>query len=363
MTRPQLAAVATVVCLLALAGSAGGHIIHGRPTLLSLVGSSELIAHVRVLDPRASVTLESTGERRPVVRVELLEVIKGTGEPGELLLFASHGHGVAQYAKGEEALLFLEPIERTSELAALRASGLRWVSLQEQDARYVLIPESRDRVLAATRRYAAAGHLESSARIEAVRSVTVDMLTSGDARLAAAAVQDLVAAQDLPLVVADDVPRLREGVIDNPDAPIGVRIGLLTELDRRGLVAAVPIWQALLVSTPEPDLLQVVRAAGRHPSLAMDATLIEMLGGSDALAAAAALALGDPAHADAVPALAGALERDDPRVRMAAIRSLGRVGTPAAQAALEAAAADHEDVATRRRAAAEVKKRELRQAR
>ncbi|MBW2384844.1 MAG: HEAT repeat domain-containing protein [Deltaproteobacteria bacterium] len=354
--RPQLAALAIVSWLLGLAGSAGGHVVHARPTLLSLVTGSDLVAHVRVLDPHASVALEATGGRRPIVRVELREVIKGAGEPGRELRFASHGHGVAEYVAGDEALVFLLPLARSRELAVLQEAGLRWVSNQEHDSRYVLTPESRAGVLAAARGYAAAGRLpERQARVERLRGVTLALLTSGDARLGASAVRDLVAAGDLPLVTQADVPRLLAEVVHSENASIGVRIGLLAELERRQLVDAAPVWQALLRSTNRPDLLQVVRAAGRHPSPEVNATLVEMLGREDAVAEASALALGDPAHADSVPALAKALQSDQPRVRMAAIRSLGLIATPAAKDALEAAAGTHEDSATRRRAAAEVR--------
>jgi HEAT repeat protein len=70
-------------------------------------------------------------------------------------------------------------------------------------------------------------------------------------------------------------------------------------------------------------------------------------------AEAAAIALGNPGEANAVAPLAKALERSEPRVRMAAIRGLGGIGTPEARAVLDAAASSHADPATRRRAAAE----------
>ena len=177
---PLLAVVATAVCLVGFGGSVRAHIVYARPTLLSLVGGSELVAHVKVLDPHATLTLEATGERRPIVRVERREVFKGEGGPGRELHFAPHGHGVAEYVAGEEVVVFLVPLVRSKELAVLQEAGLRWVSLQENDARYVLTPGARERLLAAVRSYAAAGRLtEPQARVEALRSVTLDLLTSG----------------------------------------------------------------------------------------------------------------------------------------------------------------------------------------
>ena len=159
----------------------------------------------------------------------------------------------------------------------------------------------------------------------------------------------------MPLVTASDVPSLLPEVVNNPSAPIAVRIGLLAELEHRELLQAAASWESMLSSTRKPDLLQVVRAAGRHPSPGVDATLKKMLLGDGQLAEAAAQALGNPSHSDAVPALTIALERDEPRVRMAAIRALGRIGTPAARKTLETASTSHSDPATRRRAAAEVR--------
>ena len=355
--RPLLAAIATLAWLLGVTDPATGHLAQSQQTLLSLVGGSDLVARVSVVDPDAVITVKATGERRPVVKVVLREVIKGEGEAGTELLFASHGHGVADYRAAEDALVFLSPLARVKELAALEKSGLRWVSLQEHDGRFVLSGESAAGVLAATRAYAAVGRLaaEPELRIAALRKITLQLLTSDDARLAASAVRDLVGARSLPLVTAADVPALLTEVVNERTAPIAVRIGLLAELEHRELLRAAAAWESMLHSTPQPDLLKVVRAAGRHPSPKVNATLNQMLRGDSPLAEAAAQALGNPSHADSVPALANTLERDEPRVRMAAIRALGRIGTPAARNALEIAATSHSDPATRRRAAAEVR--------
>jgi HEAT repeat protein len=84
------------------------------------------------------------------------------------------------------------------------------------------------------------------------------------------------------------------------------------------------------------------------------AELIRILEGGDATAArVAAVALGTPGNVAATAPLARALESDDARLRMAAIRGLGRIATPAAREILESAAASHPDAETRRRARAE----------
>lgn len=350
---PRLAPAAAVALLIA-AAAARAHIVYGRPTLMALVAGAERVAVVRIVDPLALAVVPETGDQRPVVEASLLVPLKGGGAPGETLRFASHGHGVAEYLPGEEALVFLAPLERSRELSALSASGLRWVSFQEHDARYPVTPENRERLLGAVRGYVdAAAQSSPVARIDALRRVTLGLLTSGDARLAAGAVQDLAVSESLPLVTAADVPLLRERVLSSPDAPLGVRLALLVELDRRGLLDATPLWLPLLRDTPLPDRLQVVRVAGRQRDPAVEAALVELLAADEPeLVEAAALALADPLHAAATPELARALAHPEPRVRGAAIRALRAIATPAARDALVAAADEHADPDTRRRAAA-----------
>jgi len=354
--RRTLAAVVAGLCLVA-AAPVRAHIVYGRPTLLGLTLGADVVAHVRILEPNAQVVLPESGQRRGVVVAELRELLKGSLEPGAPLRFATHGHGVAEYVAGEQAVVFLAGIERSRELDALAVTGLRWVSFQEHDARFVLDSSNRKPLLAALRGYVSAeGEGEPEARLRKQRAVTLALLTSGIPRLAESAVQDLAGAGEVPLVTVEDVPLLLERVVDSPEAPAGLRAALLSELARRGFVDGAPHWVRLLRTTSKPELLQVVRAAGQHPSPAVDETLVAMLGGDDSeIAAAAALALGTPAHADATPSLAASLDHPEPRVRMAAIRALGRIPTPAAQRALETAAAEHTDLDTRRRAAAEVR--------
>lgn len=385
-------AACPLVLVTAPARDAHAHIVYGRPTLMSLVGGAELVARVTVLDAKHTVTLPSSDdhthaageahdtphthgdashthaedgapvsrspEQRPAVRVEVREVLKGEAKAGDELVFASHGHGVAEYATGDDALVFLVPLSRSRELAALASAGLRWVSFQEHDARFVLHDAAGKRALEAARRYAAAGAIDApEARLEALRAVTLDALVSGDERLAADAVQDVALTHPVELVADESVPRLLTEVVENASAPLGVRLALLGELGRRGRVDATPRWLALLRETRPPALTQVARAAGLQTAPEIEAALVEMLGGSEGEAEAAALALGHPHHAAAVPALAMASLHDASRVRMAAIRSLGSIGTVEAQGALvEIAKAAELDEATRRRAAAEVRR-------
>jgi hypothetical protein len=331
-----------------------GHIVYGTANLRQQIAEADVVARARIVDADAAVVLEDPPLRRPVVDAVLLEVLKGDAEPGPVR-FAQHGHGVAEFGDGEEVLLFLRRIERSTELDDPRlAAAVRYVSLQEHDARHPLAGESGERFVAAARAYLAVEAIrDPAARLGAQRQLTLEMLLSDEPRLALSALQDLVMHGDVELVTRADLPVL-VARIEDAEAPIGLRVGLLAELQRRGLVEGPALWVALLRGTRGADLAAAVRAAGVHPSPSVTAELIRILEGEDAAAArVAAVALGTPGNAAATAPLAAALESDDARLRMAAIRGLGRIATPAARQILESAAASHPDPETRRRARAE----------
>jgi HEAT repeat protein len=160
---------------------------------------------------------------------------------------------------------------------------------------------------------------------------------------------------DAPLVAPADLIKLRK-VIDGAEAPIETRIGLLAELERRGLLDGAPHWLRLLRTTRGPDRLAVIPVAGLRQSAPVQAELEKILFEPDVDAAsAAAVALGSRGNVAAVAPLTKALHSRDARLATAAIRGLGRIGTPEARAAIDAAAAAHPDPAVRRRAQAEAR--------
>ena len=72
----------------------------------------------------------------------------------------------------------MSPLSGHRELGVLQAAGLRWVSLQEDDARYVLTPANRAGLLDSVRRYVVAEGLQPpEKRVVALRAVTIDLLT------------------------------------------------------------------------------------------------------------------------------------------------------------------------------------------
>jgi hypothetical protein len=334
-----LAAAAFAAALGLGAGAARAHIVVGTDTLRGLVLQADLVARVRILDPGTSGSDAALGE--PVVVAEVLELIKGAPAPGVApaptsLRFVQHGHGVPVYAKNQETVVFLQKLERVRELSAL-AGKVAWVSIQEGKA-----SPADKQLMAALRAYVALEKLPLAQQPQGVRQITVKLLASPDPMLASSAVRDVALLRDAPIVTAEDLPAL-EPVLSNPATSIGVRIALLSELVRE---------------TRGADQIAVVRALAAHPGAAVTLELISLLASpAPLLVSAAAISLGVPGNEKAVEPLGKLLAASDERVRMSAIRGLGRIGTPAAQARLAEAAASHPDPATRRRAGAEVARR------
>jgi HEAT repeat protein len=317
-----------------------------------------LRARILAVEGEVSALGQPEGASRPTVEAEVLEVLKGApGAPR--VRFAQHGHGVVQFEPGDETLLFLIEIARSRELDALGRGGSHvWVSLQEHEDEYPLESATRDRLLAVAQAYVLADAAASvEIRQAALRRATLGLLTSRDPKLAASAVRDLVLAPAAPLVGPEERPAL-EAVLADPTTSMGVRVALLAELERRGIVEGPPHWLRLLsADTPPRERATAIRAAALSARGPVHARLIALVADPDVeVAAAAAAALGTPGNRDAVAPLAGALARESESVRMAAIRGLGRIGTSEAERALESAAASHPDPATRRRARAEVRK-------
>jgi hypothetical protein len=334
--------------------TAPAHIVYGSPSIYQLVVDADLVVRARIIDPSDQLVAAEPAVRRPAVVATALQVYKGRTGPGPIR-FAQHGHGVAQYEVGDEALLFLRLIERTRELDEIAATGqVPWVSLQEHDSAFTLEPAARPAFDAALRSWvAAAAAGEPSTRLGSLREVTVGLLRSTEPRLARSALRDLVLMGDV-LVTSDTGPAL-VSISNDTAIDIGLRLGVLTMLEQKGLVDGPARWADLLRTTPEPGLISVVRAAAAHPSPAVTAELVKLLeAGDPATAAAAAVSLGVPGNDAAVAPLTRAVQGDDERLQSAAIRGLGRIGTEQALAVLNETAQDHPEATTRRRAAGEV---------
>ncbi len=360
MTMPGWRSLACCL-VLACVPTAHGHLVYGTKTLHGFVSESDLVLRARIVTAydSPSPSADHPAASRPGVEADVLELLKGSLDQPRVK-FAQHGHGVLQFEPGDETLLFLVGISASRELDELGQTGTyEWVSLQEHDDEYALNGSSNKPVLDAVRAYVAGdAAISAEVRIEALRRATQGLLTSGDTRLAASAVRDLVLAPTLPLVTQADVPAL-ESVLNNSDTSMGLRVGLLAELERRGLVDGPALLLSLLSpDVPQRDRITAIRGAGASSSKAVRARLVALLKDPDvSVAAAAATALGARGDDTAVVSLTEALMHDSPEVRMGAIRGLGRITSPRARVALEHAASSHPDPATQRRARAEVRKR------
>jgi hypothetical protein len=349
--RTTLALLAAALC----AAPAQGHIVYGGPTLHQLVADAEVVARARIAGGD-ELWVVPLAVRRPVVDAELVEVWKGGLSAGPVR-FAQHGHGVATFEAGDEVVVFLRSARRSPELELLASAGaLDWVSLQEHDDEWKLEPGTRDAVASAVQGYASLERVGDPARrVAGLHQLTLELLAQGEPRLASSALQDLVRAGDALKLTRDDLLVLTP-LVEDPRPPIGLRAGVLAELARRGLAPGDAPWVRLVDGARAADLPAAVRAAGAHPGPAVTARLAQVLESGDAAAAeSAAVALGSPGNTAAVEPLARALARGDARLRMAAIRGLGRIGTPDARAALSAAASGNDDPAARRRAVAELR--------
>lgn len=361
--RKQFTAVAWATCLLALGVTpAIAHIVMGGSSLRLLTAQADVVARVQIIDAldELDAVYRDQAFRTRFVRARLLETWKGSlAEPGATIRFYQHGHGTVEYADEEEVLVFLRRTENIAELAGGPiVSQLEWVSEQETGAHYRLNDTNRKGFANAVASYIAMDEAPEALRSDMLRRITVEMLTSPYPELAQSAMGDLVLAGEQISLTSEDLTVLLPLIDDNQEgaaAPIGIRIGLLSELERRGLVAGPPRWAHLIETTTGRDQIAVIRAAAANPSNAVVEALIPLLKSDNLqIASTAAVALGNQKSPMATQSLVALLQSNESQLRMSAIRGLGRDGSSTAREALSTAASQHPDPATRRRALAEL---------
>jgi hypothetical protein len=348
-----VAIVLTVASLGHAASSAPAvpHSPTGAMSLRRLTRDADAVVTARVTAARAEV--EAGGVAYPIVHVDVLGTLKGAAAGP--LAFANVGAGVVGYADGEEVLLFLRHLERVAELAATPLQGrLRYVVIPNAGEKLVLTPWAKRPLTNAVSRYVAVETIpDPELRGEAIRSLTLDLLKSGEPVLIAAVMRDFEPGGDAAALTLADLPAMVP-LIESPRTPIGTRIAIDAELERRGLVFGPARWVRLLRTSKGTDLLAVIRAVGDHPSAGVTAQLLPLLRDRDpAIAEATAASLGVPGNVEAVRPLAAALAREDGTLRRTILRSLSRIGTQSARQTLELVAARHPDPELRARAETE----------
>jgi hypothetical protein len=359
-------AIWMVVPIALATGSAAAHVIMGTKSLHLRVVEADVIVRGRVVDPDGLFVSPGGRSQRQVIEIQILESLKGDAG-AKRIRFAQDGHEVARYRTGQEALFFLDPITKSRELDSLAVpGGPTHVSGQEHDEQLLTEGATGAILLQATRDLVASDSAATAdERVRLIQRATLDLLTSGDAALATAALASLVLTPDAALVTRADLPRLEKALAD-PTLSVGFRAGLIAELDRRGLVDGQERRLALLREATPAERPMAIRATATQASEGIKLYWLAQLADPDAgteVKAECAIALGSSRDPRAVGALTSALSSDEPRVRNAAIRGLGRVGSPEARQAIEHAARTHPDPATRKRALAEARAREARSAR
>jgi hypothetical protein len=327
---------------------AAAHTVPNAQTLYDLCRAAEVVAMGRItLVPAAqpgSTTL-------PAVRVEVTELFRAGDEKTGPLWFLPHRHGNDEYVMGEEVLLFLE---RTRALE--RVNEAKYEAIDAIGDRFVVPVERRAVWIDAARKYVNLGKgPRNSTDPRALGRLSIAMLTSPETQLAQLALRDITMAGTSAVIAPEDVPDILRFVEDGA-YPAMLRVGVLSELERRKLTPVGSHWVSVLESTPSSERSAVIAGAkGRWFVPEVNAALLSILdrGLSDE-AISAARAVGAEGNDVAVDALVRAVTREPAELRFTALGSLRRINSVRARDKLEELSRTHPDPETRKVALAEV---------
>jgi len=328
--------------------NADAHSIPGAQTLHDLCRAAEVVAV-------GKITLISAPEpgstTLPPVRAEISELIRpGDEKPGSVW-FWPHRHGNDEYVIGEELLLFLD---RTTKPEA--AKDAKYEALESIGDRFIIPAEARDIWIDAARKYVELGKgPKNSTDPRELGRVSLAMLASPNTQLAHFALKDLTLHGTAPLIGEKDVPELLK-IVDDAKRPAMLRVGLLSELERRKLTPVGAHWVSVLDSTPTNERSAVISGAkSRWFVPEINTALVTMIDkGSADEAIAAARAVGAEGNEAAVDALVRAVSREPAELRFAALGSLRRINSTTAREQLAEFAKTHPDPDTRKAAQSEM---------
>lgn len=327
---------------------ARAHSIPGTQTLHDLCRAADVVAVGRI----TYVAKDAPNERAlPPVDADVLELLREGDAKSGAIRFLPHRHGNDQYVVGEELLLFLEHT-RTPE----RAQEAKYEAVEAISERIVLPADRRTEWIDAARTYAALGKGPRNATDpQKLGRITIAMLSSRDTKLAHMALRDLTLAGASPLISESDVPALLR-VVDDRSRPAMLRVGLLSELERRKLTRVGSHWVSVLESAPPNERSAVIAGAkSRWFVPEVNAALVAIVDGTAPdEATSAARAVGAEGNDVAVDALVRAVSREPAELRFAALGSLRRINTPRARDKLAEFAQSHADTETRKVAATEL---------
>lgn len=328
--------------------NAEAHSIPGAQTLYDLCRAADVVAV-------GKITLISAPEPRstnlPPVRVDVSELIRDDGEKPGSIYFWPHRHGNDEYVIGEELLLFLD---RTTKPEA--AKEAKYEALESIGDRFIIPPEARDIWIDAARKYVALGKgPKNTADPQQLGRISLAMLASSNAQLAHLALKDLTLNGTAPLIGEKDVPELLR-IVEDAKRPAMLRVGLLSELERRKLTPVGSHWVSVLGSTPTNERSTVISGAkSRWFVPEINSALVTMIDkGTTDEAISAARAVGAEGNEAAVEALVRAVSREPAELRYAALGSLRRINSVAARENLTEFAKTHPDPDTRKAAQSEM---------
>lgn len=337
------------VCIVALPRfEANAHSIPGAHTLHDLCRAADVVAVGRITvvsapDPHATTL--------PPVDAEVTEVLRGGDLTKRSLRFWPHRHGSDQYVVGEELLLFLEPTR-----APERAAEAKYEAIEAIGDRFVVPAERRAVWIDAVRKYVTLGKGPPvSTDPRELGRVSISMLASPETKLAYLALRDLTLTGTALMIEPSDVPELLR-IVDDATRPGMLRVGLLSELERRKLTPVGSHWVSVLETSSSNDRSAVISGAkSRWFVPEVNTALVAILdrsSGDEAISAARAL--GAEGNDAAVDALVRAVAREPEELRFTALSSLRRINSVQVRDKLEGFAQSHLHAETRKVARAEL---------
>lgn len=327
---------------------AKAHSIPGAHTLHDLCRDAEIVAVGRVtFAPKPAPNTTTL----PPVDAEVTELLREGDVKKGPLRFWPHRHGNDEYVIGEELLLFLDHTR-----APERAQEAKYEALESIGDRFVVPADRRALWIEAARKYVALGQgPRTSINARELGRVSIAMLASPETKLAHFALRDLTLTGSASVISESDVPELLR-VVDDPSRPSMLRVGVLSELERRKLTPIGAHWVSVLESSPTHERSAVISGAkSRWFVPEVNAALVSLLErGSSDESISAARAVGAEGNDAAVDALARAATREPAELRFVALGSLRRINSAQSREKLEAFAQSHPDTETRKVALAEM---------
>jgi hypothetical protein len=327
---------------------ARAHTVPNAQSLYDLCRAAEVVAVGRityVATPAPNVTT------LPPVDAEVLELLREGGVEKGTIRFLPHRHGDDQYAIGEELLLFLDRTRSPEQ-----AREAKYEAVEAIADRFVLPRERHAEWIDAARKYVALGRgPRNTTDARELGRISIAMLASPETKLAHLALRDLTLAGTSAVIVEADVPVLLR-IVDDASRPAMLRVGLLSELERRKFTPVGSHWVSVLDTTPPSERSAVISGAkSRWFVPEVNAALVSIVDrGTADEAISAARAVGAEGNETAVDALVRAATREPEELRIAALGSLRKINTTLARDKLAEFAKAHPDDKTRKVAANEV---------